>query len=47
MHDLMGTGLGWIDIHILGSSLLARIPLWTLDQTLAEAARQLGIGLLP
>jgi len=41
---LMGTGLGWIDIHLLGSALLAGIPLWTLDRQLAEAARQVGIG---
>jgi predicted nucleic acid-binding protein len=41
---LMGTGLGWVDIHLLGSALLAVIPLWTLDRQLADAARNVGIG---
>jgi predicted nucleic acid-binding protein len=41
---LHGKGLGWIDIHLLGSALLAGIPLWTLDRPLAEAAGQLGIA---
>ncbi len=45
--SLMGTGLGWVDIHLLGSALLVGIPLWTLDRRLADAARQLGIGTLP
>ena len=38
---LMGQGLGWVDIHLLGSSLLAGIPLWTFDKRLAEAAGKL------
>jgi predicted nucleic acid-binding protein len=35
---LMGRGLGWIDMHLLASSLLAGVPLWTLDKPLAAAA---------
>ena len=42
--NLMGTGLGWVDIHLLGSALLAGIPLWTLDRPLAQTASQLGVG---
>jgi predicted nucleic acid-binding protein len=41
---LAGRGLGWVDMHLLASSLLARLPLWTLDQRLATAAKELGIG---
>lgn len=41
--QLMGQGLGWVDIHLLGSCLLAGRPLWTLDRRLAKAARRLGI----
>lgn len=40
-HQLMGKGLGYIDIHLLISSLLSRIPLWTLDKRLHEAAQSL------
>ncbi len=45
--SLMGTGLGWMDVHLLGSALLAGVPLWTLDQRLADAARRLGVGASP
>ena len=31
-HKLMGKGLGYIDIHLLMSALLTRIPLWTIDK---------------
>ncbi|MGH9169001.1 MAG: type II toxin-antitoxin system VapC family toxin [Acidimicrobiia bacterium] len=41
---LMGTGLGWIDIHLLGSVMLARTRLWTLDRSLRRAADGLGIA---
>ena len=44
---LMGTGLGWVDIHLLGSALLAGIPFWTFDHRLADAAGRLGIGTHP
>lgn len=40
--ELVGRGLGWVDIHLLGSSLLAGIPLWTLDNRLAKAAKRLA-----
>lgn len=41
---LMGSGLGWVDVHLLGSALLAGLRLWTLDGALAGAAAKLGIG---
>lgn len=41
---LMERGLGWIDVHLLASARLARIPLWTFDRRLAAAARLLGIN---
>ena len=40
-HDLMGKGLGYIDIHLLMSALLTRIPLWTADKRLHEISRKL------
>ncbi len=38
---LMGKGLGYIDIHLLMSSLLTGTPLWTLDKRLHELATSL------
>ena len=41
-HRLMGKGLGYIDAHLLTSSLLSHAPLWTLDKRLGNAAAALG-----
>jgi len=43
-HRLYGRGLGWIDIHLLGSGLLSSCDLWTSDKALQEASRRLGIA---
>jgi predicted nucleic acid-binding protein len=41
---LHGRGIGWIDAHLLASSLLANASLWTADEALADIADELGIG---
>ena len=41
---LHGKGLGWIDVHILASSLLSRTALWTKDRRLAAVAKALHIA---
>jgi len=41
-HQLMGRGLGWIDIHLLAAATLARIGIWTLDKRLATAAKEIA-----
>ena len=46
-HRLMATGIGWLDAHLLGSVLLAKAELWTLDQPLARVARRLGVAAKP
>ena len=43
-HHLYGRGLGWIDIHLLGSALVSSCKLWTADKALREATRRLGIA---
>lgn len=43
-HGLMGSGLGWVDVHLLASTCLAGGPLWTWDQRLAQVARRLGVA---
>jgi hypothetical protein len=43
-NELAGSGIGWIDVHLLASARLGGICIWTLDQTLDRIARRLGIG---
>jgi len=40
-HDLAGSGMGWVDAHLLAAALLSNAPLWTLDRGLATAAERL------
>lgn len=41
--QLWGTGLGWIDAHLLASALLAGCGLYTFDERLKRTARALGV----
>jgi len=43
-HDLMGRGLGLIDVHLLASCTLAGVPVWTRDTKLARAATELKLN---
>ena len=43
-HSLHGTGIGWIDAHLLSSALLNHAAVWTRDRKLNAAARTLGIA---
>jgi predicted nucleic acid-binding protein len=40
---LMGKGLGWIDVHLLASTVASGHTLWTSGTRLAAAARRLGV----
>lgn len=40
---LMGRGAGWIDVHLLASTLAARARLWTADPRLQALAVELGV----
>ena len=42
LNRLAGSGIGWIDAHLLASARLTGISLWTLDARLAGVARSLG-----
>ncbi|HUC75039.1 MAG TPA: type II toxin-antitoxin system VapC family toxin [Vicinamibacterales bacterium] len=42
-HRLMGHGLGWIDLHLLASTLVSRATLATRDRRLARDADALGV----
>lgn len=42
---LWGTGLGYVDAHLLASArLTAGTRIWTRDQRLAAAAARLGVN---
>lgn len=41
-NDLMGKGLGLIDIHLLASTVLSEAALWTLDSKLKHEAHILA-----
>ena len=43
-HRLAGSGLGWIDVHLLAAARLADATLCTTDRALARAAGALGIA---
>lgn len=36
--QVMGKGLGYVDVHLLASALLTEVTLWTLDKRLDKAA---------
>ena len=42
-NHLSGTGIGFVDVHLLTSSQLSGIPLWTNDKRLKEIARKLKV----
>jgi predicted nucleic acid-binding protein len=46
-NNLMGRGIGWVDVHLLASASFAGIPVWTRDRRLAGVARLLGLYAQP
>jgi predicted nucleic acid-binding protein len=42
-NHLSGTGIGFVDVHLLASSKLSGIPLWTNDKRLKETALKLKV----
>jgi hypothetical protein len=43
-NKLMGRGLGYVDMHLSASAKLTGVPMWTLDRSLDESNKILGIG---
>ena len=41
-HKLMSIGIGYVETHLLGSSLLSNTPLWILDKALMKSANFLN-----
>ena len=42
---LYGRGIGWVDAHILTSTLISRSLIWTLDRQLASVAKALRVSI--
>jgi len=43
-NQLMGKGVGLVDVHLLASAQLTGVPLWTADKRLKSAADQLELA---
>ena len=41
--NLMGKGLGYIDVHLIISAALTEVSLWTLDKRLRQASKLLNL----
>jgi len=41
---LHGRGVGWIDVHLLASTVVAGTVLWTADPRLADVASELNVA---
>lgn len=41
---LWGTGIGWVDAHLLASGLITECEVWTRDERLQAAAKRLGLA---
>jgi predicted nucleic acid-binding protein len=42
--ELYGSGLGWVDVHLLAAAVVHRLRLWTADRHLAAQAVRLGVA---
>ena len=45
-HDLIGKGIGFVDVHLLASAQLAGVPLWSTDKNLNANAKELHLAYL-
>ena len=43
-HDLQGSGIGWVDAHLLCGARVARWTVWTNDSKLRAAARRVAVA---
>jgi predicted nucleic acid-binding protein len=43
-NKLIGTGVGFVDVHLLASAQLSEIPLWTSDRRLKSVATKLNVA---
>lgn len=46
-HALQGRGVGWVDVHLLASAMVAGMLFWTTDARLAQIASEFGVDYRP
>jgi hypothetical protein len=44
VHTLSGTGIGWVDAHLLCAAAIGGLTFWTRDRRLSDAAKKLGLA---
>jgi predicted nucleic acid-binding protein len=44
---LMGTGVGYVDVHLLAAAALSDVSLWTRDKSLGSAAAEVDVVYQP
>jgi predicted nucleic acid-binding protein len=44
-HEISGTGIGYVDVHLLTSAMLSNAKIWTRDKKLLAVARKLGLAM--
>ena len=42
--SLYGRGIGWVDVHLLASTIVEGLKLWTADQHLSAIAEEAGVA---
>ena len=42
-HELAGSGIGWVDVHLLCAAALSRARLWSVDRRLQDVAERLDL----
>jgi predicted nucleic acid-binding protein len=43
-NGLAGSGIGWVDVHLLASARLERVSVFTADKALGRVASRLGLA---
>jgi predicted nucleic acid-binding protein len=46
-HQLAGSGIGYIDAHLLASAVISGVYVWTRDRRLHQVAAKLGLAAAP
>jgi predicted nucleic acid-binding protein len=41
---LFGRGVGWVDVHLVASAIVAGVSLWTADPRLEAVAQECGVA---
>ncbi len=44
IHRLEGSGIGWVDAHVLASALVFGAEVWTTDKQLRKASARVGVA---